>query len=337
MAIEILKPGPQTTVQDGGRPGNLAHGIPPAGAQDAFSLAMGNLLLRNAPTPPPLTLGDPGAAGLEMLLAGPAIRFEDDAVIALTGAGCDARIGDAAVPMWEAVPVAAGDVLECGRLGPGLRGYLSVAGGLDVEPYLGSRATYVRGRQGGLNGRALQKGDRIEVGAPARALDEVAGRRVRDEARPSLSPPWTLRVVPGPQDDLFAEEAVDLFFSAEWRLSPTSDRMGFRFKGPRLALRDRPDYLVRDAGAGPADIVDDVIPVGGIQVAGGVEPIVMGVENPSVGGYAKIGTVISADLGTLGQVRPEEAVRFEPVELAAALTYGSELTDLVGEDAITAR
>ena len=130
--------------------------------------------------------------------------------------------------------------------------------------------------------------------------------------------PWTVRVVPGPQDHLFTEAGLELFFSAEWQLSPTSDRMGFRFIGPALEMRERPDYLVRDAGSGPADIVDDIIPVGGIQVPGGIEPIAMGVENPTAGGYAKIGTVISTDLGVLGQIRPMEPVRFAAVSVDEA-------------------
>ena len=100
-------------------------------------------------------------------------------------------------------------------------------------------------------------------------------------------------------------KGVETFLSAEWQLSPVSDRMGMRLVGPPLELHPRPDYLTRDAGSGPADIVDDVIPVGGIQVPGGIEPIVMGVENPTAGGYAKIATVISADLGKMGQIQPE--------------------------------
>src|SRR5207248_7771303 len=127
---------------------------------------------------------------------------------------------------------------------------------------------------------------------------------------------------------------LELFFAADWQLSPTSDRMGFRFVGPQLPLRERPDYLVRDAGAGPADIVDDCIPVGGIQVPGGLEPIVMGVENPTAGGYAKIATVITADYGRLGQIRPREIVRFAAVDAEEAIEIARELAGLATEEAL---
>ena len=187
-----------------------------------------------------------------------------------------------------------------------------MAGGIEVPLYLGSRATFVRGGQGGLEGRALRKGDQLTVGPGGDG--DGSGRAVPEELRRRLDErPWSVRVVPGPQDHLFTEAGLELFFSAEWKLSPTSDRMGFRFIGPALEMRERPDYLVRDAGSGPADIVDDITPVGGIQVPGGIEPIAMGVENPTAGGYAKIGTVISTDLGVLGQIRPMETVRFDAV------------------------
>jgi biotin-dependent carboxylase-like uncharacterized protein len=319
VTIDVVRPGLQTTIQDGGRPGYLARGIPPAGAQDYRSFAHASLLVGNPLPPPPLTPGDPGLAGLEFLAIGPTLVFNAETVIALTGGHVDATLDDEPVPTWTAVRVPAGAKLKVGKVGPGARGYLAVAGGIDVPTYLGSRATYVRGGQGGLEGRALRKGDRLRLGQADGAAIEN-GRTVRDELRRDLETrPWSIRVVPGPQDHMFTDEGVETFFSAEWQLSPTSDRMGFRFIGPQLGLHERPDYMVRDAGSGPADIVDDITPVGGIQVPGGIEPIAMGVENPTAGGYAKIGTVISTDLGVLGQIRPMEPVRFASVDVEEAL------------------
>lgn len=315
--IEVVRPGLQTTVQDGGRPGYLARGIPPAGPQDYRSFALANALVGNAIPPPPLSAGDPAEAGLEILGTGPTLRFHDDAVVALTGGTMHATIDGRKVPQWTTLAVPAGSVLSCGRVGPGMRGYLAVAGGIDVPRYLGSRATYVRGGQGGHEGRALRTGDLLRVAAPSGTA--AAGASIDPERRRVLGPPWIVRVVPGPQEHLFTEAAVDLFFSATWKLSPTSDRMGFRFIGPQLQMRPRPDYLIRDAGSGPADIVDDITPIGGIQVPGGIEPIAMGVENPTAGGYAKIGTVISTDLGVLGQIRPGEEVGFRAVSVQEAL------------------
>jgi allophanate hydrolase subunit 2 len=195
-----------------------------------------------------------------------------------------------------------------------------------VPRYLGSRATYVRGAQGGLNGRALRAGDVLTLGSPSNG---APGRAIAPALRRTLGPPWTVRVVPGPQAHLFSDEGVETFFSAEWKLSPTSDRMGFRFVGPKLEMKPRAEYLERDAGSGPADIVDDIIPVGGIQVPGGIEPIAMGVENPTAGGYAKIGTVISTDFGVLGQIRPLEPVFFQSVTVEEALDIArAEVADI---------
>jgi biotin-dependent carboxylase-like uncharacterized protein len=317
MAIDVIRPGLQTTIQDGGRPGYLSRGIPPAGAQDYRSFALASLLVGNPLPPPPLAPGDPGLAGLEILAIGPTLAFDAPAIVALTGGHVEATLDGDPVPSWTALAVPAGATLKVGKVGPGARAYLAVAGGIDVPRYLGSRATFVRGGQGGFEGRALRKGDRLAL-APA-VGDDHAGRTVPEELRRSLDVrPWRVRVVPGPQDHLFTEAGLELFFTAEWKLSPTSDRMGFRFIGSALEMRERPDYLVRDAGSGPADIVDDITPVGGIQVPGGIEPIAMGVENPTAGGYAKIGTVISTDLGVLGQIRPMEPVRFVAVDVDEA-------------------
>jgi antagonist of KipI len=333
--ITVVRPGLQTTIQDAGRPGYLARGIPPAGPQDWRSFAVASVLVGNPLPAPPLTAGEHGAAGLEMLAIGPDLRFERDALIALTGGHVDATVDGEPLEMWTAVEVPAGAKVSVGKIGPGMRAYLAVAGGIDVPPYLGSRATFVRGGQGGLGGRALRKADSLPLfEVPADASQHVGRSAPEQVRRPLDERSWTVRVVPGPQDHLFTQEGLDRFFTADWKLSPTSDRMGFRFIGPALEMRERPDYLIRDAGSGPADIVDDITPVGGIQVPGGIEPIAMGVENPTAGGYAKIGTVISTDLGVLGQIRPMEDVRFQaltPEEAQAASERElAEVSSLVG-------
>lgn len=331
--VTVLEAGFQTTIQDGGRPGYLAKGVPPSGAQDVWSLRMASLLVGNSLPPPPLTPGEPGDAGLEMTFLGATLEFGDESVIAVTGAGAAVTLDGEAMPQWEAVRVPAGGVVRCTTIGPGARAYLAVAGGFDVPLYLGSRSTYVRGSQGGLKGRPLRKGDVVPLG-DSDEIDGLPGRRIRQEFHPLLEDPWVIRVVLGPQDELFTDEGLEQFFTAEWKLSPMSDRMGFRFVGPPLEMKERPEYLVRDAGSGPADIVDDCTPVGGIQVPGGIEPIAMGVENPTAGGYAKIGVVISADYGRLGQVRPHERVRFEAVTADEAVRIARDQTDLATEAAL---
>lgn len=310
--IEVLDGGLQTTIQDGGRPGYLSRGIPPAGAQDFYSLAIANLLVGNELTPPPLSRLAPGAAGLEMLVKGVTLRFPEETVIALAGADMGATLDGDPVERFRPIVVPAGGVLKCGAVKSGARGYLAIAGGIDVPLVIGSRATYVRGSQGGLDGRALRRGDRLRV-FPAPAPNATLAKRTLDGLPAGPEEPTVIRVVLGPQDFMFTAGGVETFLTAEWRLSPVSDRMGMRLVGPPLELHPRPDYLARDAGSGPADIVDDVIPVGGIQVPGGIEPIVMGVENPTAGGYAKIATVISADLGKMGQIPPKGKLTFRKV------------------------
>ena len=310
--IEVLDGGLQTTIQDGGRPGYLSRGIPPAGAQDFYSLAIANLLVGNALTPPPLSRAGPGAAGLEMLVKGASFRFAQETVIALAGADMRATLDGDPVERFKPIVVPAGGVLKCGTVRSGARGYLAVAGGIDVPEVIGSRATYVRGAQGGLEGRALRKGDTLST-FPASASAATLARRSLEDLPTAPDEPAVIRVVLGPQDFMFTGKGIETFLTAEWKLSPVSDRMGMRLVGPPLELHPRPDYLTRDAGSGPADIVDDVIPVGGIQVPGGIEPIVMGVENPTAGGYAKIATVISADLGKMGQIQPKGSLSFRQV------------------------
>ncbi len=322
--IEVLDGGMQTTIQDGGRPGFLARGIPPAGAQDFYSLALANLLVGNQPTPPPLSRLSPGAAGLEMLMKGVKLKFRSRTLIALSGADMGGKLDGLDVPRFRSVRVEAGQELHLGVAKAGARGYLAIAGGIDVPPVLGSRATYVRGSQGGYQGRALRKGDRLEL-LPSSAVGNRAELRLPGDLPVAPEEPRVVRVVLGPQDFMFTPKGVETFLTAEWKLSPVSDRMGMRLVGPPLELNPRPSYLTRDAGAGPADIVDDVIPVGGIQVPGGIEPIVMGVENPTAGGYAKIATVISADLGKMGQLKPGETLTFRQVDAQHGLAVIRDL------------
>ena len=317
--IEVLKGGVQTTVQDGGRPGYLASGYPPAGAQDYYALSIANLLVGNALTPPPMSAAPPGHAGLEMLIKGASLRFEVDTVFALGGADMGATLDGQPAARYRPIRAASGSVLTLGFVKSGARGYIAIAGGIDVPLYLKSRSTFVRARRGGLDGRPLRDGDRLKLGEPTASLDTLAQRRLPPELPPEPAEPYSIRVVLGPQDYMFTNDSIETFLTHDWELSPVSDRMGMRLIGPPLVMHDRPEYLVRDAGSGPADIVDDVIPIGAIQVPGGIEPIVMGVENPTAGGYAKIAVVISTDLGKMGQIMPRQTLRFAAVGQAEAI------------------
>jgi biotin-dependent carboxylase-like uncharacterized protein len=312
--LAVVRPGVLTTVQDLGRPGYLADGIPPSGAFDSAALKLANLLVGNDPGDYLLAGRNPGAAGLEMTLRGPDLRVLWDTVIAVTGADMPVTVNSEPRPNWSAIPVRAGDKVSVGTARSGLRGYLAVAGGIDVPLVLGSRATNARAAIGGVEGRALRAGDRLPAGTHALPAAALASRRIRPDRVPARPAPAELRVVLGPQDHLFTPDSVRKFLTVDWTLSPTSDRMGCRFIGPPLSFLPRPDYLTRQAGSDPSNIVDDTICVGSIQVPSGLEPIVMGVDGPSLGGYAKIATVISPDLARLAQVRPGEPVRFRCVD-----------------------
>lgn len=310
--LEVLNGGLHTTVQDMGRRGVMSLGIPPSGAQDGFALRVGNLLVGNPPGGPLVLGNDPGSAGLEITLGRMKLRAERDQLIALTGADLGTTIDAEPAPLWQAIMLKAGQVLACGMAKLGARGYLAVRGGIDVPLYLGSRATHVNGKFGGVEGRILKAGDRFAVGPSPSDFAALVGRRWRADLMPAYTPPWQVRVVPGPEAHLFTEASVERFYATAWKLNPKSDRTGMRLMGPKLEFKPgRPRYLVEDAGTDPSNIViDPGAPVGTIQVPSGVEPIVLGVDSPTIGGYARIGTVITIDMAHIGQACPMEIVRF---------------------------
>jgi biotin-dependent carboxylase-like uncharacterized protein len=314
----VIRPGIQTTVQDVGRGGFLGDGIPPSGAFDLYSLRLANLLVGNEIGGAFLVGRDPGAAGLEILLGKMSLRPCADVVVAVTGADTEVTVDGVPQRMWESFVVHEGSTLRIGAPLSGARVYLAVEGGIDVPLVLGSRATNVRASLGGFHGRCLANDDKLPIRTPSRG-EGWAGRRLVEELRPTFPTPCELRVILGPQADLFTPDSVSCFLATEWELSSLADRMGCRFIGPSLDFLPRPAYLVNQAGADPSNIVDDVTPVGGIQVPSGLEPIVMGVDVPSIGGYAKIATVVSSDLSRLAQVRPGAFVRFRAIELKEAV------------------
>lgn len=332
--LEVLAGGLQATVQDVGRPGYLATGMPPSGPADRFALGIANLLVGNDPGGPYLVGRRPGAAGVEVLLSGLRLRALAEIAIAVTGADLSPTLNGQPLPMWQSLRVGPGDEVAFAQARSGARAYLAMAGGIDVPLFAGSRATNVRAFVGGVEGRALKPGDMLRSFPPSRPPRDLEGRRLRPDLLPAFGARWRVRVVLGPQDDLFLPESIERFLTHDWRLSPTSDRMGCRYIGPPLEFRPRPAYLVEQAGADPSNIVDDTIPVGGIQVPGGVEPIVLHVDGPSLGGYAKIATVISADLGQVGQTRPGQVTNFAAVSTDEAVEALRALEGAIAEASI---
>src|SRR5919201_7131566 len=219
--IRVLEPGPQTTVQDAGRTGQMRYGIPPSGPVDRASFVLANRLVANPD----------GTAALEFTLIGPRLRAETPCRLAVTGADAPVTVNDTPAPSWTTLALEAGDVVKIGAARAGVRGYVAVAGGIDVPPVLGSRSTYLRGRMGGVQGRALARDDRVPTGAAP-----VPRRRtVPESARPRWGAEVVLRAVLGPQADRFTDEAIATLFGSAYEVLPQSDRMGARLHGPRIA------------------------------------------------------------------------------------------------------
>lgn len=304
--IRVKKPGLQTTVQDTGRIGHYEVGMPPSGAMDQYSYKIGNLLVGNKED----------ASSLEITYLGPELEFTESAVIAITGANMPPKINDEYVSMWEALEVNAGDVLSFDFLKQGARAYLAVRGGIDVPVVMGSRSTYTLCGIGGFEGRKLEAGDELKIGNDTDRLTKV-GSRIPDEFIPAFDKHHEVRVVFGLCSYRLTEESAERFFSIDWTVTPEADRIGYRFKGERLNFVEREQPF--GAGSNPSNVVDLGYPLGSIQVPDGVEPIVLLNDAVTGGGYATIGTVISADLNKMAQIKTGDTVRFISVDIEEAL------------------
>ena len=285
--IRILDAGPQTTVQDLGRTGQMRYGIPPSGPVDRFAFVLANRLVGNADT----------AAALECTLIGPRFEITDAGAIAVTGADMPVTVNGRSVAGWSTIAAKAGDVVKLGPARTGVRSYVGVAGGLDVPLVLGSRSTYLRGRVGGVEGRALRKSDELRVFPSG----PVKPRHVEPRAIPDYTGEPTVRAVLGPQADRFTAEGLEALFGGRYEVLPQSDRMGSRLRGPRIAH------------ARGHDIVSDGIALGSIQVPGDGQPIVLLVDRQSTGGYTKAATICSFDIWRVGQARPGQSLRFHQI------------------------
>jgi antagonist of KipI len=300
----VLKAGLFTTVQDLGRSGFLAYGVPLCGGMDQFSLVAANLIVGNAP----------GCACLETTIVGPELEALCGMEVAVTGAECSPRINAENVSMWRTLNLKKGDVLSFGSVRGGCRAYLSVRGGVDVPVVLGSRSTFVRGGFGGMSGRALRNGDVIS------RLDAVPLRieySLSEKLLPRFSDCVEARVVLGPQEDMFTEEGVSMFLSGLFRITSDADRMGYRLDGPRVTHKKS------------ADIVSDALLPGAVQVPQDGRPIVVMRDAQTTGGYSKVAVVISPDLNVLGQARPGGSVRFSRVSVREAQQRSREYLNLL--------
>ena len=305
--IDVQAPGLLTTVQDLGREGFGPMGVSPSGAADAVALRVGNRLVGNAE----------GAAGLEMTLLGGTFVFPEGGIVALTGADFGAILDDAPAPLWTSCEVKLGQTLRLRSTRSGARCYLCVQGGVAVKPFLGSASTHLLSGLGGHEGRALRKGDVLKIGPSSEAFRK---RTVAAEALERLSPRKVLRVTPGPQSDWFAEVAQKLFYASAYRVAEESNRMGLRLEGAAIT-----------EGA-QGEMISEGVSLGAVQIAAGGLPIILFVEQQTTGGYAKIANVISADLSSLGQLRPRDEIRFERVDFETARTLLIEQEKLLASE-----
>ena len=301
MSLLVLKPGLLDTIQDRGRFGYAHLGINPAGAMDTIAMSVSNLLVGNKPD----------EAVLEMHFPAPRLRFESDAIFALAGADFDAHLAGQAIPAHTPVVAAAGAVLEFRKARSGARCYLTISGGFDLEPWLGSRSTHLAVQAGGFKGRALQTGDVL----PFRRKADFSGILKGVNARIL---PWkanvaglyplikTLRFCAGPEFDALTFESKQRLETGEWKITPQSDRMGYRIEGAILELKET------------RELVSSAVVPGTIQLLPNGQFIILMADGQTTGGYPRIGHIISADLPGLAQMKAGEVLRLQQVDLQAA-------------------
>jgi 5-oxoprolinase (ATP-hydrolysing) subunit C len=289
MSVEILRAGPLATVQDLGRSAWRDRGISRCGALDELALSWGNLLVGNAMD----------AAGLEFTLGPASVRFDAECCIAVTGTDTDAMLDGQPLRPWWRQRVQPGQTLKLAAPRERMRSYVAISGSLALARELGSCSTDLKAGFGGLDGRALRDGDRLPLATPAALPARAVGLR---------PPEWdtALRVLPGPEHEDFGSAAREAFWRADWKVTPQSNRMGYRLAGPALR-RERGGELASHG----------VLP-GVIQVPPSGQPIVLLADAQTTGGYPKIGVVVRADLWKLAQLRLGATLRFVPCTLEEA-------------------
>ncbi len=290
-AIKVLFPGAFTTLQDLGRVGFQAFGVPVSGCLDRYAHTAANALVGNPDH----------AATLEMTVLGPRIEFLCHCRIAIAGGNLQPTLNGSPLPQWRAIEISKGDRIAFKGVKSGCRAYLAIDGGFDVPEVMGSRSTYPRGKLGGLDGRPLKAGDILRKGQ-----GNASGEKSLPEALiPAYPREMTCRVLPGPQESSF--DNLDTFYGSPYQITAKADRMGYRLKGPILTFKP----------TAPKSIISEAVVPGAIQVPADGQPIVLMGEQ-TVGGYAKIGVVTTPDRWRIAQLRPGDTLRFERTDVATA-------------------
>jgi len=293
--LVVENPGQLTTVQDLGREGFGPLGVSPSGAADPVALRLGNLMVGN----------EAGAAALEMTIVGGSYTFPTGAGIALAGADFSPTMNGRTLEMWIPHALNPGATVQLGATRAGARCYLCIAGGIQVDSFLGSASTHLLSGLGGFGGRELHKGDVLQIGLPTKALWR---KKISPGVLHAVKPGKVLRVTDGPQAEWFSEETRQTFLQSSFRVSEESNRTGLRLEGPALKPLNE------------VEMISEGVPLGAIQITPSGQAIILFVEQQTTGGYPKIANVIGADLYSVGQLRPRDEIRFERVSMQEART-----------------
>ena len=291
--LRVVEPGFFTTIQDLGRPGAIAGGVPPGGAMDRFAHRAANLLVGNPPQ----------EATLECTVSGPHLVAQESCLIAITGGDLEPRINGAPAPMWTGVFLARGDRLTFGGRRSGARAYIAVGGGFEADRWLGSRSTSQIAGRGGMHGRSLAAGDALAT-VSERPGPAVAGRHLPAGLRPDYSD-HVLRAIPGPHVRRLDPEGRRRLFSAPFTVSHDADRMGYRLAGPPLATSGE-------------ELLSFGLVAGAVQVPRSGQPILLMADHQTAGGYPVVAVVISASMHVAAQLAPGDTLRFLQVSAMEA-------------------
>lgn len=318
--IDVLDGGVMSTIQDyPGRMGYWNIGVPPSGPMDHLAFRLANKLVGN----------EEGVAGLEVTLIGPTLKFNTDAIIAVTGPAMALSLDGVPLAMWQSHHIKAGSTLKMGKLAEGCRTYLAVKGGFDVPDYLGSKSTFTLGQFGGHGGRALRVGDvlrlfKLEVNTPLKTLAPTA--------QPVYTHQWEIGVLYGPHGapDFFTEDDIDMFFSTDWEVHYNSNTTGIRLIGPK------PQWARQDggeAGLHPSNIHDNAYAIGTVDFTGDM-PVILGPDGPSLGGFVCPATIVQAELWKMGQLKAGDKIRFKRLSQSQAaemeIAQNAQIASLAG-------
>ncbi len=312
-ALTVVQPGLQSTIQDWpGRVGFWRVGIPPSGPMDELSFRLANRLLGNPE----------GMPGLEFQFLGPKLRAGCDIDVAVVGGGAT-TVDGIVLPSGSTVTVRAGQVIDCGGVREGARGYLAVAGGFAKAPVLGSAATFPRG---GVGGKAIAAGDVLALTSPSAGTVRC---RLDSDATPVIDDPATIEVTAGPHLDWLSDEGVASLIGPFWTVSSQSDRTGIRLIGPKIGFSARARDKAPENGPDPTNVINTGYAIGGVNLCGDT-PIILPVDGPSQGGFITPLVVASAAMWKVGQLRPNRRMTFRRISIQEAITMRRSLNAKVG-------